>query len=264
MTIKVIVRVDDISDRSDFYVLKVWVLSNFPEIPISIYLNATHHNYRWRKKDWNLIKSMIIEFKWEIGGHTRHHPHLPKLATVKLKEEISENLKDIENGLKSVDLNYKVTSFAYPYGEFDARAKEVLKEHGIIHGLTYTDEEEYDNQLIVPNNNLFEIGISCNAKNDVSVWNKRFKYVYENGDLYILCLHTPLWNKNSNRSNLKRIFRSRSIKEFFISIRQFFKYFIKKSTLERWNDLKEHLDFIKNHSNVQFITYKDLIETEKL
>ena len=144
MTVNVIIRIDDVSDRFDFFELEKWFLSNYPRIPISFYVNATHYPYRWRKRGWTSIKDVIIKYKWEIGGHTRRHSHLPKLTHKKLEEEIVKNLSDIQESLNSIGLPYLITSFSYPYGEFDERVKMVVKGNGIIHGLTYNSEEEYE------------------------------------------------------------------------------------------------------------------------
>ena len=260
MNVNIIVRIDDISDGLDFSELKEWILSNFPEVPISFYVSATQYNYRWRKKDWQSIKEVIEHYNWEIGGHTRSHYHLPKLTEEKIRNEIALNLKDIQDNLNLVGFKYKITSFAYPYGEFDERVKKILKQNGIVHGLTYINEEEYKSQLLFPYDNLYEIDISCNAKNSLDDWNKRFQNVYENGDVYILCLHTSHWKKARNRSNLMRIIYSKSIKELYNAIKRFCKNFFKKSSMEKWELLRQHLNFIKNYSNVQFATFKDLIK----
>lgn len=260
MIVNVIVRIDDVSDRFDFFELEKWFLTNYPKIPISFYVNATQYPYRWRKKGWISIKKVITNYKWEIGGHTRSHPHLPKLTHKKLEEEIVKNLSDIQNNLNSIGLPYLITSFSYPYGEFDERVKIILKKNGIIHGLTYTSGEEYESQLDIPYDNLYEIGISCNATNSIENWNNRFNKVYNNGNTYILCLHTPLWRKANNRSNLVRIVKSKSIKELFIATKRFCNYLFKKSSSEMWDKIKLHLDFIIDHSNIQFITFKDLLK----
>jgi len=259
MAIKIIIRVDDICDRYDFYDLENWFISNYPQIPISFYLMNTQYSYMWKNKDWIAIKDIILKYNWEIGGHSRNHYHLPNLSLEKLKDEIVNNIQDIENGLKSVGFNYKITSFAYPYGEFDERVKEILRENNIIHGLTYESTNNYNPQLFFPKDNLYEINISCNASNSVESWNTRFKEVYEKGGLYILCLHTSHWVRGRNRKNFKRILESKTIKELYLYGKRFIQYFFKKSSLEMWDNLKEHIEFILNHSNIQFITFKDLL-----
>ena len=260
MVLRVVIRIDDICDRYDFLELKGWFISHYPQIPISFYICYTHENYRWRGEIWKIIKETIIDYKWEIGGHSRNHLYLPNLSITRLKKEIVNNIQDIEQNLKLVGLDYKVTSFAYPYGGFDKRVKKILKENGIIHGLTYSSNNNYKSQIIFTINNLYEIGISCNALNSVNDWNSRFDNAYENGDSYILCLHTSHWRRELNRENLKRIFKSHSIKELIASIKLFIGYLFKKNSLEKWNDLQKHIDYILKFSNVNFVTFKDLIK----
>ena len=259
-TINVIIRIDDICDRYDFYDLKNWFIENYPQIPLSIYITDSHYPYKWGKEVWNDIKNTIINYNWEIGGHTRNHYHLPDLPEKKLFDEIIKNIEDIENELNSVRFDYKITSFAYPFGEFDNRVKIILEKVGIIHGLTYEAGENYKSQLKFPKDNLYEIGISCNASNSVDNWNLRFKQVYESGDIYILCLHTSHWIKGRNRENLRRIIKSRTLKGFLSNSKRFLEHLFRKSSLEMWTNLKKHLEFILTHPNIQFITFKDLIE----
>ncbi len=258
MIIKIIIRVDDICDQYDFYNLRDWFIEKFPKIPISFYAMDTQYPYRWGKRAWNQIKNAVINFNWEIGGHTRNHYHLPDLSQTILFNEIVGNIEDIEKGLQSVKLEYQITSFAYPYGEFDERVKKILKEYGVNYGLTYDPSKNYKTQITLPTDNFYEIGISCNATNSLDDWNLRFKEVYESGDCYILCLHTSHWIRGSNRENLKRIFKSRSYKELYWAIKRFCIFIFKKNSLEMWDKLKQHLEFILKHQHIQFITFKDL------
>ncbi|MFX1277446.1 MAG: polysaccharide deacetylase family protein [Promethearchaeota archaeon] len=260
MVVKIIIRIDDIGNKYDFYELREWFISNYPEIPVAFYVMYSHYQYGWGKDAWDCIKDTIIEYNWEIGGHSRNHHHLPNLSQEKLEIEIEKNLEDIENKLSSVGLNYKITSFAYPYGAFDDRVKEILKKCGIIYGLTYISENNYKSQINFPKDNVYEIGISCNASGNVDDWNGKFKHVYENGDFYILCLHTSHWKKAQNRKNLKRIFKSKSKKELYFSLKRFKKYLFKKSSKQMWSMLAQHIEYIMNFSDVRFITFKDLLK----
>ncbi|MHA1293068.1 MAG: polysaccharide deacetylase family protein [Promethearchaeota archaeon] len=259
MAVKVLIRVDDISDKFDVYDLSKWFIKKFPEIPVCIYANATHFSYMWQKAGWKKIKDMINKYKWEIGGHSRTHRYLSKLPTNELKNDIEKNLEDIEKGLKSVGFNYKITSFAYPYGDLNEKVKELLKSNGILFGLTYTNKKEYQSLLNIPKDNLYEIGISCNAQNSVADWNNKFEYVYKNGDTYILCLHTSHWFKGRNRKNILRIIKSKSIKCFYISLKRFFRQLKRKSKIYMWDQLEQHLNYIKSFPDIDFITFKHLI-----
>jgi peptidoglycan/xylan/chitin deacetylase (PgdA/CDA1 family) len=258
--VNIIIRIDDICDRYDFYDLRKWFIENYPQIPISFYVTDSHFSYKWGAELWRNVKNVITNYKWEIGGHSRNHYHLPELTEQELVNEIIKNIEDIEKGLRSVGLDYKITSFAYPFGEFNENVKSILKRGGIIHGLTYESGDNYKSLIKFPKNNLYEIGISCNATNSVHDWNLRFKSSYENGDIYILCLHTSHWIRGKNMTNLKRILKSNSLKEFFFNIKRFILYFFKRSSLKMWDYLKQHIEFILKFHDIHFITFKDLLE----
>lgn len=262
MVTNIIIRIDDICDGFDFTDMRNWFISNYPQIPISFYITDSQYPYKWRTKNWNNIKDTIKDYNWEVGGHTRNHYHLPDLSEDKLESEIVNNIQDIQKGLKSVGLDYKITSFAYPFGEFDESVKVVLKKTEIIHGLTYNSNENYESLITIPKENLYEIGISCNTLKSIDDWNSRFEYVYKNGDTYILCLHTSHWIRGRNRENFKRVIKSRSIKELYFSMRRFFQYFFKKSSLKMWDLLNQHIKFIIQHPNIRFITFKDLLKLD--
>jgi peptidoglycan/xylan/chitin deacetylase (PgdA/CDA1 family) len=61
----------------------------------------------------------------EIGSHTVTHPHLPKTATAGAERELAESKAYLE-GLTGTS----VTTFAYPYGETDARMKPLIEKAG--------------------------------------------------------------------------------------------------------------------------------------
>ncbi len=53
---------------------------------------------------------------WEIGSHTRSHPHLTTLDDATLDEELRESRAECERRL-----GRPCTTLAYPYGDYDAR-----------------------------------------------------------------------------------------------------------------------------------------------
>lgn len=61
----------------------------------------------------------------EIAGHTVTHPHLPALSSSQITSEIVNSKTYLQN------LTGKsVTTFAYPYGEFNATAKSLVQTSG--------------------------------------------------------------------------------------------------------------------------------------
>ena len=53
---------------------------------------------------------------WEIGSHTRSHPHLTKLGDAELDAELAESKASCERRL-----GRECPSIAYPYGDYDER-----------------------------------------------------------------------------------------------------------------------------------------------
>ena len=261
MTVKIIIRVDDIKHWFDFQELKKWFRENYPKIPVSFYACYTQYRYMWKNVGWKEIKSAILNFNWEIGGHSRRHLRLSQIPKEELRNEIGKNVQDIELGLKNVGLKYKVTSFAYPYGDFNDDVKNILKKYKIIHGLTYSDSMNYKTQLKIHENNLFEINISCNAKGSVTDWNRRFTQVFNEDGNYILCLHTSHWSRGNLKKTILKLLKSKSLKADYRLIRYYFRFRKEGNQLYRWKMLKEHIDFILTHPNVKFITFKDLIKS---
>src|SRR5262245_61650750 len=60
----------------------------------------------------------------EIGGHTLDHPHLTMLGPEDLYREICDDRAALQHW------GFKVTTFAYPYGEFNESVRFVVRECG--------------------------------------------------------------------------------------------------------------------------------------
>ena len=58
----------------------------------------------------------LAEAGWEVGSHTRSHPHLSKTADAELARELADSRE-----LISERLGRPCESIAYPYGDFDER-----------------------------------------------------------------------------------------------------------------------------------------------
>ncbi|MGQ4876305.1 MAG: polysaccharide deacetylase family protein [Promethearchaeia archaeon] len=256
MSVKIIIRVDDISDGYDLMELKSWFISHFPTIPVCFYIFQTHRSFMWKLSDWKTIKNLIEKYGWEVGGHSRNHKILTTLNENQLEYEITGNIRDIEINLRKVDLNYKVTSFAYPFGKLNNKVKTFLKKNSIKYGLTYTNSSDYKPQFFIPENNPYEINISCNFTNSIEDWNHKFDEVYNKNGVYILCLHTSHWSNGLKKKWLKKIMHSKSIKGFYYYSIRLIKNIIRKKALYNWNFLKQHLDYILEHPNIEFTTFK--------
>ncbi|CAB4244233.1 Polysaccharide deacetylase family protein [Methylacidimicrobium sp. AP8] len=66
-----------------------------------------------------------IEAGNEIGGHTLTHPSLPRLAPDEARREILDGKKKLEDRF-----GRRIEHFAYPYGDWNARIRDLVEEAG--------------------------------------------------------------------------------------------------------------------------------------
>lgn len=62
---------------------------------------------------------------WEVGSHTRTHPHLTELEPDTLADELARSRQDCERALGA-----PCTSLAYPYGDLDDRVAAATEAAG--------------------------------------------------------------------------------------------------------------------------------------
>jgi peptidoglycan/xylan/chitin deacetylase (PgdA/CDA1 family) len=67
----------------------------------------------------------LAEAGWEIGAHTRTHPHLTELDDAALTEELQASRRDCES-----QLGLPCRSFAYPFSDEDERVVGATEEAG--------------------------------------------------------------------------------------------------------------------------------------
>lgn len=75
-----------------------------------------------------MTAKQIVEISnagFEIGSHTLSHPHLSELPEARLLHEV----KDSKNKLEDI-IQKPVVSFSYPYGDYNKRVIEIVKESG--------------------------------------------------------------------------------------------------------------------------------------
>ena len=75
-------------------------------------------------------KRAFVACGWEIGAHTLTHPKLPLLSDEDAMYEICEGRDRIERELQT-----RVVSFAYPFGTYDERIKNLVKQAGFEFGI---------------------------------------------------------------------------------------------------------------------------------
>lgn len=73
--------------------------------------------------DWQEIKE-LSEYGIEFGSHTRSHHNLTRAAAGEIKKEIVGSKKEIEDRL-----GREVSTFAYPFGDFNRAVKKIAAEN---------------------------------------------------------------------------------------------------------------------------------------
>lgn len=72
---------------------------------------------------WGEVREMA-NYGFAFGAHTLTHPDLTRLPGEKLQAEICRSKTIIEEQLHS-----PVTCFAYPYGRYNGRSRDVVRQH---------------------------------------------------------------------------------------------------------------------------------------
>lgn len=78
----------------------------------------------WPILSWNEIAALSRE-GFEIGSHTRTHPHLPQLDDATLREELAGSRRELED-----HVGIEVRSFCYPFGGHDQRTRAAVRAAG--------------------------------------------------------------------------------------------------------------------------------------
>lgn len=81
-----------------------------------------------RAMDWSDLAE-LAELGWEIGSHTRTHPHLTRLGDSELAHELVESRKECAQALGRDCL-----TIAYPYGDVNERVADAASAAGYLAG----------------------------------------------------------------------------------------------------------------------------------
>jgi peptidoglycan/xylan/chitin deacetylase (PgdA/CDA1 family) len=88
---------------------------------------------QWDSKSTNVVKPTMstdqlkqwIDYGFEVGAHSRTHPHLPECEGNALAEEIKGCKEDLEHALQ-----HTVRHFCYPYGSWNTVIAEMVRSAG--------------------------------------------------------------------------------------------------------------------------------------
>ena len=113
----VVLCIDD--SYKSFYTngLEIFKAYNYPFV-LFVYFEATDKGYN-DFMSWEQIKE-VSQFG-EIGLHSYGHKHMVSLSADAIKKDTDKALLSFER-----QLQYKPKYYAYPYGEFDTKVKDVI------------------------------------------------------------------------------------------------------------------------------------------
>jgi len=89
---------------------------------------ATDHAGELAAMSWAQLRE-LADAGWEIGSHTRTHPHLTQLDDVELARELEGSRADCER-----HLGRSCEAIAYPYGDVDQRVAAAAQRAGYAVG----------------------------------------------------------------------------------------------------------------------------------
>lgn len=87
-------------------------------------------NVHKRLMDWDTVM-MLQKDNVTFASHTKTHPFLTRLTETEMKDEIMNSKYALENRL-----GVPVKFFCYPYGDYNAKVVELVRQAGYLGGIT--------------------------------------------------------------------------------------------------------------------------------
>jgi glycosyltransferase involved in cell wall biosynthesis/peptidoglycan/xylan/chitin deacetylase (PgdA/CDA1 family) len=110
----------------------------------------------------------LADAGWEIGSHTRTHPHLPELGAAALREELVLSKRECEELSGS-----PCRTLAYPYGELDAGVEEAAAAAGYEAAVTLAPGTPGGGRLRLPRTGVYARDGSLRFALKSSPWARR-------------------------------------------------------------------------------------------
>jgi peptidoglycan/xylan/chitin deacetylase (PgdA/CDA1 family) len=108
-------------------------------------LNAWDVNLGWilfRHLSWGQLEE-FRKASFEIGSHTVHHPDLTRISGEKLRSELEDSKKTIEDRLGA-----PIRFVSFPFGRYNDSVLETMKECGYERGVGFWLREQSDKALV--------------------------------------------------------------------------------------------------------------------
>jgi peptidoglycan/xylan/chitin deacetylase (PgdA/CDA1 family) len=117
--------------------------------------------------DWSEL-AMLAGAGWEVGSHTRSHPHLTRIDDARLEDELRGSKQACEQGL-----SLPCRTLAYPYGDHDARVVAAARAAGYEAACTLPEEFCSDDVLRTPRVGVYHGDGDAIFRLKVSAWTRR-------------------------------------------------------------------------------------------
>jgi len=110
---------------------------------------GTPHERELAAMTWDELGT-LIEAGWEVGSHTRTHPHLTELNDAMLREEMESSRVACRT-----QLGRPCETIAYPFGDADERVANCAREVGYVAGATLPRRLEVRGPHLIPRIGIF-------------------------------------------------------------------------------------------------------------
>jgi peptidoglycan/xylan/chitin deacetylase (PgdA/CDA1 family) len=101
----------------------------------------------------------LADAGWEVGSHTRSHPHLTQIDDGALAEELAGSRAACE-----AEIGRPCPSIAYPYGDVDARVRAAAAEASYLYGAALTERIANPEPLYWPRTGIYNVDAAWRAR----------------------------------------------------------------------------------------------------
>jgi peptidoglycan/xylan/chitin deacetylase (PgdA/CDA1 family) len=127
----------------------------------------TEHEAELLPMGWTEL-AMLADAGWEVGSHTRTHPHLTRVDDASLQDELRGSREDCER-----QLSLPCRTIAYPYGDHDPRVVAGARAAGYEAACTLPEDFRGDDVLRTPRVGVYHGDGDAVFRLKISPWTRR-------------------------------------------------------------------------------------------